>query len=359
MIPMRENRQNEAVLQLAALAFGVPLLAGAIMLYMALYARGSAPYEDRARMIPISVGLLIFGVGGTVWFARWLLRRQRRAKLAERAAAGALSLRPDQRTARAVALSFALRDELGLPPAAPGDAPVELGQLSAGELSRWVFDAFRELASHRSLALDPARVRSAIDLVGRQRHARRPADGGVHLSTPLADLIPRRGRRRAWRAFGESAGGRLPPLRLMGWAAALAVILALALTYGIVVPLTQIADRSGVSAGEDAVGRIIARIVVRGGFFVILIGAIIGFGLLFRWWFITFPSGCRTVGHLSIWLAGPPGSPPFAEFNWTPESVWTEVRRIVARSFEVPEDHVQPSTKLFALDPAGGAARIR
>ena len=93
---------------------------------------------------------------------------------------------------------------------------------------------------------------------------------------------------------------------------------------------------------ENPLMKGLAKIIVRGGFFVLLIGSMLGLGYIFRRAFPAFPPGCRTVGQLGAFLSAKEETGGEA---WTKEAVWCEVRGIVARTLRVRTEDVVASTK--------------
>ena len=129
------------------------------------------------------------------------------------------------------------------------------------------------------------------------------------------------------------------------WALTAVIFAALGVTFGTVVPLSQWLDRTHAIDTTNNVQRVIARIIVRGGFFVLLMISVVVFALIARWIVPVFPQGCRTVGQLA---AGIQRTSPRQSSDpvWDSATVWEAVRRVVARQLRVDQSLVKRSTPI-------------
>src|SRR4051812_23503990 len=141
---MSEKNPFEGQDKIAALALGVPALAGAMILSLALFSPGSAPNRDRGRMIPISAGLLLLGVGGGSAYVYRRIGKARALHLEERARTGALQLLTRQRSPGLIDISCALADEFVLMPGECAVPPTQNAGPTAGQLSKAVHSTIRK-----------------------------------------------------------------------------------------------------------------------------------------------------------------------------------------------------------------------
>ena len=326
--------------KIAAVLLGTPLVCGVIVLALALGSPGSAPYRDRATTVPVSVGLIVVGVAGSGAYIRWRLRAKRSMQLEAMAATGALRLLPHQRTPVLIRVSHALADELLLP---PGSCPIPSRPtpLTAGELSAAVHAAIRRLESDGRVPIDPFMVVVVASVVV---DFARAGSGTLGAATDLNDAIPMFGRQRLRRSL-RRRGVTLPRWSIPTWALTAVVFAALAVTFGTVVPLAQWLDRAHAIDAGDNVQMLFARIMVRGGFFGLLIVSVVLFALIARWMVPVFPPGCRTVGQLA---AGVQRTSPRQSSDpvWDGGTVWEDVRHIVARQLRVDHSQVERSTPI-------------
>lgn len=332
-----DGRQFDTADKAAALLLGTPLLAGVILVVLAFGSPGSAPYRDRQTIAPIAVGLIVLGVVGGALYVRWRLRRQRAASLDDMAANGAIRLPKQRRTPRLIQISHALAEQFLLPPASCS-LPYAQPTVTAGQVSDAVYTAVRALEDRGQMPFDPESINLAAFLV---LDFVKAGSGKLGMTTDLNRAVPMRDRRKVVRSFRDRAAVHVP-LTLPKWALALGSLLAVAATFAITVPLAQGLDRTVSIDTEDSVTRLMARFIVRGGFFGILILFTFALVFLFRLLFPAFPDRCRTIGHLAARL--PRQHTPDAETRWTREQIWAEVRRIIATPLNLDEAQVRFNT---------------
>ena len=334
---MGDAKSFDTTDQLAGIFLGTALVAGATILAMALFAPKSLPLENRATVIAISTALVMVGSGGGIAYLRWRSRQQQKDKLNALAQAGALRLGPGEYTQRLVEISFALAEELLLPPACC-ELRVGSGAITAKSISESVGEAIARLEQQEQMRIAPGSLRATNALVARF------TDGPalrMRMDTRLADVVPMRRRREMWLATAKATAVRVPVLTLPPWGMGIAMVLALAITFGTTIALAQWLDQAHPVRDPSVFVTLVAKLIVRGGFFVILTGCGFVFALLFWKLFPTFPGGCRTVRHLSGYLNTGTG----VRESWNSELVWAEVRRIIAETLRVPESQVRPTTE--------------
>ena len=335
---MAQQNRFEFIDKAAAFLLGVPLLIGTILLVLALGSPGSHPYRNRETAIPIAIALIVVGVAGGGGYLTWRIRAERADNLEQRANAGAIRLLPAQRTRSLIQISFALADELMLP---PGSCiiPLQRDPITAGQLSKALYAAIRRLQSTGAMAVDPLASRVAAGLVV---NFARAGSGQLTASTDLNHAIPISSRRKL-RSLIVKKGIPLPALTLTPWATGPVLLGSLLITFGTTIPLAQSLEQHHPIDTTDPSSTTLARFIVRGGFFVLLIASAAILGWIARFIVPAFPGRCRTIGHIAARIPQDRHSPS-PESIWTAQQVWEELRPIIARAIGVEPHQVQPGT---------------
>lgn len=166
--------------------------------------------------------------------------------------------------------------------------------------------------------------------------------GELRMSSDLNHLISFHTRRKLWRSLRQLRIG-LPALAVPKWAMSIIFILSLAITFGTTIPLVQYLDEKAPIHTQSTTERTFAEVIVRGGFFGLLLASSIVLTLVFWALFPVFPGSCRTIGHIAAYLPGErPADMPITP--WTKELVSSEVHHIIADCLDVPEEQIRPST---------------
>lgn len=114
-------------------------------------------------------------------------------------------------------------------------------------------------------------------------------------------------------------------------------ILAIAATFAIVVPLVEYVDTEHPIHNPPYLVLLATKILVRGGFFVLLITLIVLFGQIVRLLLPGFPEGCATIAELSL-FTDTSITRDGGENGWTLDEVNAEVRSVFATVARMPED---------------------
>ena len=335
---MAQGHPSETLDKAAVILLGTPALSGAMLLILALGSPGSVPYRERSTTIPIAVALIVLAGTGGGFYLAWKHRKERRQELDRRANAGAIRLSPDRRTPRLVDISFSLADQFVLP-AGSCILPTQTGPVTVSQVCLSVFAGIQKLEAKGQIPFDPSAVKMASLLVVKYA---RGGSGELRMSSDLNHLISFHTRRKLWRSLRQLRIG-LPALAVPKWAMSIIFILSLAIAFGTTIPLVQYLDEKAPIHTQSTTERTFAEVIVRGGFFGLLLASSIVLTLVFWALFPVFPGSCRTIGHIAAYLPGErPADMPIT--HWTKELVSSEVRRIIADCLDVQEEQIRPST---------------
>ena len=159
----------------------------------------------------------------------------------------------------------------------------------------------------------------------------------VRPETPVETLLPRKTRLDDWRRLGAALGLTLPALERPGWVYQVVLpawVVGILTTVFLLVIL--VIDRDGLFYNREP---LLAAAVVG---FVVAVGVEVATRPLER----LLPPGCESVRELVEALV----SLNFARLSseqrrWNRDDVWTAVRGIVARVFQLPPEEVTETTR--------------
>jgi acyl carrier protein len=207
--------------------------------------------------------------------------------------------------------------------------------ITVGDLCRYVLDKLGAAEGRGCLSnVVFYRLRRALtDSFGIDRVRVRP-------DTPVGSLLPYASRRQDWRRLSAATGLTLPVLERPAW------------VYGIVCPSWVVGLVATVGllffVNAKPENEIFTRVEVST---VAVVGFVVAIGveLVTRPLEKRLPRECERVRGLVEAVVSLNFAKLRAEHRrWTPDEVWTTVRRLVADQFDVPVDEVGEATRFVA-----------